>query len=151
MDRTECSDPIVEFGEGRLRIFWLRARQSLRIEGDVDYATLPILADALASATGDGDTLYADLGGLGFIDVGGLRALVAAASRLQGGRGLTLLSAPPYVRRLLVLTGWDRAPGLHPHGALQARRVEWRSPRTHRLPAVAPAPSEAFNQPAWPG
>ncbi|MEU8267276.1 STAS domain-containing protein [Sphaerisporangium sp. NPDC049002] len=148
MDRTERSDPIVEFGEGRLRIFWLRARQSLRLEGDVDHTTLPVLADALASATRDGGALYVDLGGVGFVDVGGLRALVAAASRLQGGRGLTLLSAPPYVRRLLVLTGWDHAPGLRPHGAVRARRGEGPQAAASAGPAAEAPPVRLSLSPA---
>jgi anti-anti-sigma factor len=56
-----------------------------------------------------------DLNGLAFIDIGGLRVLVATAAALHGGGNhvLTLRSAPPQVRRLLDLTGWRHTPGLH--------------------------------------
>lgn len=61
--------------------------------------------------SGPGD-VHADLGGVSFIDVDGLRALVATASSLGSGRMLVLNSIPAHVARLLELTGWDAAPGL---------------------------------------
>ncbi|MEU4721200.1 STAS domain-containing protein [Nonomuraea dietziae] len=85
----------------------------LRIEGELDLAALPALAWALAVTTDDGD-IGADIEliGLDFIDVGCLRALVAAAARLTGHHVLTLRHAPPRLRRLLVVTHWQAAPHL---------------------------------------
>ncbi len=83
----------------------------LRIEGELDYATLPALTVALASMVGRG-SFCVDLSGLAFCDVGGLRALVTAAAGLSPGHVLTLRSPSPQVRRLLVLTGWHKTVGL---------------------------------------
>ncbi|WP_158558051.1 STAS domain-containing protein [Spongiactinospora gelatinilytica] len=99
-----------------LRITPLADRVGLRIEGEIDYATLPALRRALAAM--GGGSFIVDLSGLAFIDVGGLRALVTTAAALHdGGSGhvLTLRSAPWHVQRLLNLTGWHKAPGLHLH------------------------------------
>ncbi|MDF5754629.1 STAS domain-containing protein [Spongiactinospora sp. TRM90649] len=99
-----------------LRITPLADRAGLRIEGEVDYATLPALRRALASM--GGGSFIVDLGGLAFIDVGGLRALVTTAAALHddgSGHVLTLRSAPWHVQRLLNITGWHKAPGLRLH------------------------------------
>ncbi|WP_370024202.1 STAS domain-containing protein [Planotetraspora sp. GP83] len=114
MDMTDFTASTLEIGKGGLSITCLGVGGGLRIEGHVDGTTAPLLAQALASAMNGRDDTYADLGGVRFIDVGGLRALAVAAARLQGG--LTLLSVPPHVLRLLSLTGWDRAPGLRLDG-----------------------------------
>ncbi|MFI0422821.1 STAS domain-containing protein [Spongiactinospora sp. 9N601] len=99
-----------------LRITPLADRAGLRIEGEIDHTTLPALRRALA--TMGGGSFSVDLSGLAFIDVGGLRALVTTAAALHGddnGHVLTLRSAPWHVQRLLNLTGWHKAPGLHLH------------------------------------
>ncbi|GAA3525525.1 hypothetical protein GCM10022419_000250 [Nonomuraea rosea] len=99
-----------------LRITPLADRVGLRIEGELDHSTLPALTRALASMTSGDRGFCVDLSGLAFIDTGGLRALVKAAAALHddgGARVLTLRSAPPQVRRLLKLTGWNHTPGLH--------------------------------------
>ncbi|MFG6202705.1 STAS domain-containing protein, partial [Nonomuraea sp. JJY05] len=88
----------------------------LRIEGELDRATLPALRRALASMASGGAGFCVDLSSLTFIDTGCLRALVSAAAALHdsgGDRVLTLRSVPPQVRRLLELTGWHQTPGLH--------------------------------------
>ncbi|WP_165974315.1 STAS domain-containing protein [Nonomuraea deserti] len=99
-----------------LRITPLTDRAGLRIEGELDRATMPALGRALASMASGGTGFCVDLSGLAFIDVGCLRALVRAAAELHDGDGdhvLTLRSVPSQVRRLLELTGWDQTPGLH--------------------------------------
>jgi anti-anti-sigma factor len=98
-----------------LRITPLTDRTGLRIEGELDHATLPALRQALASMTSGGG-FCVDLSGLAFIDTGCLRVLVSAAAALHddgGDRVLTMRSAPPHVQRLLALTGWHQTPGLH--------------------------------------
>ncbi|GII28201.1 STAS domain-containing protein [Planotetraspora mira] len=96
----------------RLRITPSLYPQGLWIEGDLDRTTMAALTDALASPA-RGGSLFVDLGGLVFIDIGALRALVTAATRLEGDHVLTLRSVPPRVRRLLDLTGWHDAPHLY--------------------------------------
>ncbi|MCW2878309.1 MAG: hypothetical protein JWQ95_2409, partial [Sphaerisporangium sp.] len=102
----------IEAAHPHLRITPLLDRQGLRTVGELDCATLPALTRALASMPSNGN-ICLDLSGLAFIDVGGLRALVTTATGLQGDHVLTLRSASPQVRRLLDLTGWHHAPGLH--------------------------------------
>jgi anti-anti-sigma factor len=99
-----------------LRITPLVDLAGLRIEGELDRATLPALRRALASMASGGAGFCVDLSSLTFIDTGCLRALVSAAAALHdsgGDRVLTLRSVPPQVRRLLELTGWHQTPGLH--------------------------------------
>ncbi|MGP3965704.1 STAS domain-containing protein [Nonomuraea sp. 3N208] len=83
----------------------------LRVEGELDRATLPALTGALASMTGRGSSCV-DLSGLAFCDVGGLRTLVTAAAVVPGGPALTLRSPSPQARRLLELTDWHHMAGL---------------------------------------
>ncbi|MEV0232528.1 STAS domain-containing protein [Nonomuraea sp. NPDC050786] len=85
----------------------------LRVTGEVDHGNQQRLAGALHGMILEGgDDIRLDLGELAFIDVSGLRVIVAAAARLSPPRRLILDPISPAVRRLLALTGWDRAPGL---------------------------------------
>jgi anti-anti-sigma factor len=103
-------EPVIEAAGRRLRITPLLDPQGLRIEGDLDITTLPALTQALASMPSV--SICIDLSGLTFIDVGGLRALVTTAARLEGEHVLTLRSASAQLRHLLDLTGWHDAPRL---------------------------------------
>ena len=103
-----------------LRITPLADRAGLRIEGELDHATLPALRQALASMASGDASFYIDLSGLAFIDSGCLRTLLCAAVALHEGGGdqvLTLRSVPPQMQRLLELLGWDRVPGLRLHAS----------------------------------
>jgi len=114
MNAPAPCNPIIEFvafGKGRLRIRRDLDLRELRVMGDLDYVTLPVLIEALASITGGGGVCV-DLAYLKFIDVGCLRVLVDVAAQRDDGHVLTLRAAPPQVCRLLVLTGWDEAPRL---------------------------------------
>ncbi|WP_160150407.1 STAS domain-containing protein [Nonomuraea solani] len=86
----------------------------LKVTGEIDYANRHVLAGALDQAlqTGKQD-LRLDLSGLTFIDVAGMRVIVAGAGRLPQGRRLILAPVSPQARRLLTLTGWRHASGLH--------------------------------------
>ncbi|MEU7900773.1 STAS domain-containing protein [Nonomuraea sp. NPDC049152] len=114
-----------------LRIAQILDPPGLRIEGELDVATLPALTWALAAITGDGD-IYLDLAALTFIDVGCLRALVTTAARLEDGHVLMLRSASPQLRRLLEITSWHGAPQLRLQNA--------------PLPALAVAPLRRLRQ-----
>jgi len=96
-----------------LRIAITSAPPGLRLAGEIDATTHDAFRQALAVATRscDGD-VHADLCGVSFIDVDGLRALVVAATTMGPERMLVLHSIPAHVARLLELTGWDEAPGL---------------------------------------
>jgi anti-anti-sigma factor len=98
--------------DGTLRIAPTFQPWGLRVAGTVDVTTGPELATALrecaARAAGD---VYLDMSELAFIDVDGLRMLVATAAELDGGR-LRVVNLAPTLRRVVGLVGWDRAPGL---------------------------------------
>jgi anti-anti-sigma factor len=84
----------------------------LRVEGEIDQSNAALLARALDAVTSGGGSVHLDLTGLEFMDLAGLRVLVSTAGQLPAGRNLVLHSVRPYLRRIMELVGWDRAPGL---------------------------------------
>ena len=77
----------------------------LRVSGEIDAHTAPLLADAVAAW--EGAVLRLDLSGVEFVDSSGLRVLVEAHQRLgtvEGGE-LRLVDTSPAVRRLFDITG----------------------------------------------
>jgi anti-anti-sigma factor len=86
----------------------------LVVDGEVDMSTLPTFSDALTSVLehSSGD-VWVDVERLGFVDVGGLRALAAAACRLGSqDRRLVLRSVTPHLVKLIDLVGWSQIPSL---------------------------------------
>ncbi|MEV5828624.1 STAS domain-containing protein [Spirillospora sp. NPDC052242] len=86
----------------------------LVVDGEIDLTTLASFTTALSSVLehGSGD-VWVDVERLSFIDVGGLRALAAAASRLGlQDRRLVLRSVAPHLAKLMDIVGWSRVPGL---------------------------------------
>jgi anti-anti-sigma factor len=75
----------------------------LGIVGDIDLATAPALADALARC---GPSVDLDLGHCTFLDSSGVSVLVEA--RAHAVPGLKIVNASPPVRRVLALCGLDR-------------------------------------------
>lgn len=102
----------VEYDDPVLRITRILHPPGLRVEGEVDATTLAPFAKALAAAARRGGDIHVDLGGLTFIDLGGLRVLVATARSLERGRTLVLHPLRPHLHRLITLVGWDDTPGL---------------------------------------
>jgi anti-anti-sigma factor len=78
----------------------------LRLFGELDLATVPLLESELAKATHEAIVL--DLGELTFIDIAGLRAVLDAGCRATEIRqDLTLVDGSRPVRRLFELTGHE--------------------------------------------
>jgi anti-anti-sigma factor len=79
----------------------------IRLRGEIDVSTLPILElalELLADVPGD---VIIDLHLLTFIDVPGSRALAGAAIRFrENGRRMRLDGASPQIRRVLGVLGW---------------------------------------------
>jgi anti-sigma B factor antagonist len=90
--------------------------RSFNLSGELDHATAPELREPLESAIDAGArSLLVDLSDCSFIDSTGLSVLVHARSRLlddSDGR-LEICCPDPQVRRLLEITGVDRAFGVH--------------------------------------
>jgi anti-anti-sigma factor len=86
----------------------------LVVDGEIDISTLAPFTTALSSMLGHGPgDVWIDVEKLGFIDIGGLRALAAAACRLQfQDRRLVLRSVAPHLIKLMDLVGWNQIPNL---------------------------------------
>ncbi|WP_043630197.1 STAS domain-containing protein [Nonomuraea candida] len=97
----------------RVRVTLVPHPFGLRIAGEIDRGNRPLLQGVLdwALHAGSQDIRF-DLAGLTFIDVSGMRLIVAAAARLSPDRKLILDPVSPLVRRLLSVTGWEHVPGL---------------------------------------
>jgi stage II sporulation protein AA (anti-sigma F factor antagonist) len=82
----------------------------LMIRGELDVATVRQLQDALAAS--DGDNVDLDLSALEFIDASGVGMLARAAAQYrQGGKGLRVLRARPFVQRVLAVCELDHLIG----------------------------------------
>jgi len=92
----------------------LESGRVLRFAGEVDAATVDILAEAIGEAVNAGVArVWVDLSDVDFMDSSGVAALVRAAQGLEqtGIRLMVVCPAGP-VRRLLELTGIEDAIAL---------------------------------------
>lgn len=89
---------------------------TIRLVGELDIATAPMLEELLRSASsGNRSSVTLDLDSVAFIDSSGLRILIVAAqsSRRDGDR-LCIRCGPSSVRRMIELTGIERLLPLVP-------------------------------------
>jgi anti-anti-sigma factor len=85
--------------------------RSLRVSGELDIATAPVLAAALDGEIRPGSRLRLDVDDLAFVDAAGLRVLVGVR-RTAGPSGRVVLRHPsPRVQRVIALTGLDGVDG----------------------------------------
>lgn len=76
------------------------------LRGELDAATAPQLAAALARAASPGRDLALDLGELTFIDSSGLRVIASELQRYeQSHTGFTVVRSSESVRRIFLMTG----------------------------------------------
>jgi anti-anti-sigma factor len=81
---------------------------TIALSGELDVASAPAVAAALADAQGDTALVVLDLGGLSFIDSTGLRTILVAHGQAErDGRRLVIVHGPPAVRRVFSMTGLD--------------------------------------------
>ncbi|HET9733478.1 MAG TPA: hypothetical protein VFP54_12460 [Acidimicrobiales bacterium] len=85
------------------------------VGGDIDLATRAafalIVAGATRAARGTTAETHLDLGAVGFIDVGGIRVLVDAATE-RGPIADVVVHRPPAILGRLLALGWGPVPGL---------------------------------------
>jgi anti-sigma B factor antagonist len=83
---------------------------TVRLEGELDIASAPVLDASLADVEGNGTgTVVLDLAGVRFIDSTGLRSLLSARQRAEtAGRTLRLTNIPVDVERVFDVTGVRR-------------------------------------------
>jgi anti-anti-sigma factor len=109
----------------------------VRLSGETDLSTAPVLADALARAAALGTRhVVVDVAPVRFWDVSGLHALVVFTAGLDSaGRECRLVGAPRSTRRLIELA--DLAADLHLDGAVR----ELPAPNFVAQPARAARPA----------
>jgi anti-sigma B factor antagonist len=92
-------------------------RVMVRLSGELDIATAPLLGELFTTAgSGSAVQVTLDVSGLGFIDVAGLTTILRERSAVRSRSGDLAFSAPsPCVRRLLELT--DKSDLVTAHGA----------------------------------
>jgi anti-anti-sigma factor len=108
-----------------------RGHTVLRISGELDIATAAVLRDRLAAALDDTVLpVIIDLSRVSFCDASGLTMLIAVQRRADAyGRTVALAGPRPNVRKLLRITGLDRAFPVYPTLAQAAfGRVDTRDP-----------------------
>lgn len=88
-----------------------RGHTVLRISGELDIATAAVLRDRIAAVLDDTVLpVIIDLSRVSFCDASGLTMLITAQRRANAyGRTVALAGPRPNVRKLLRITGLDRA------------------------------------------
>ena len=94
-----------------LEISPLTGVTGLRLDGELDLATAPLLKEALVDLGSERD-VHLDLALLTFLDSSGLHVLVALAQSLDGNRSVVLVNPSTAVRRCLEITGIDKHPAV---------------------------------------
>ncbi|GAA2600379.1 hypothetical protein GCM10010435_94710 [Winogradskya consettensis] len=80
----------------------------LRLAGELDMQTLPVLDRALEELLDAAGHGWIDLTGLTFMDVGGMRALALAARAMrEARRELHLTGAAPNLHTMARILGWS--------------------------------------------
>src|SRR3954454_16262872 len=112
----------------------------VRLTGDADLSTVPLLADALSQAAGLGTRdLVVDVAAARFWDSSALRALATVSSELGGaGRGCRIVGAGPATRRLIRAA--DLADSLDLDGPTAERAAPQTPARPTRPVRRPPAP-----------
>ena len=83
-------------------------RIRVRVRGELDLATAPLLGEALSRLRERGEPVVLDLDELAFIDMSGLRAVLAAAEKASGNGGaFAITEGSSQVRRLIALVRLD--------------------------------------------
>jgi len=101
----------VETEEFRATVHRRGQASILTLTGELDLSSYRALERAIGRVLqADPELVVLDLAGVGFMDVAGLRAVLAADRRLRAsGKRLVLAAPPRSVRRLLSLTGHEQA------------------------------------------
>ena len=88
----------------------------VHLRGELDLAGAPILSERLRVLRERGEAVLLDLDGLEFIDMSGLRVVLAAAEEASNvGRTFAVTRGSPPVRRLIGLVALDRQLPLDGH------------------------------------
>jgi ABC-type transporter Mla MlaB component len=105
------------YDDGVLRITRTGSPPVLTIAGEIDESTYPGLVSALESLVGGQREIHANLVGVTYCDLAGLRTIVGLAGASgedheHSGRRLVLHEVPQRLKTVLQIMGWDVTPGL---------------------------------------
>ena len=114
MERRRSALRGVAYQDKQLVITHSSRPVGLKLNGEVDASNVDALASVLNTTlrTHEGADVHIDLTGLEFTDVSGIRALVAAAERVDGSRRLILYGLPPLMTKVMDVVGWTDLPAL---------------------------------------
>jgi len=114
MERRRPARRGVLYQDKQLLIMQLSRPVGLRLIGEVDAANVEAVTGVLNTTltANQGADVHVDLAGLEFSDVSGIRALVAAAERVNGSRRLILYGLPPLMTKVMDVVGWTDLPAL---------------------------------------
>jgi anti-anti-sigma factor len=90
----------------------LSVQGGLKLEGELDSATVPLAVDAFASRTNGTPELTLEVSDLTFIDSAGLHAIITFARSREPDGTITISGASPFLLRLFEITQVDRLPNL---------------------------------------
>lgn len=85
-----------------------RDRVQVRVSGELDLVTAPVLERHLKEGVGRRPLVVVDLAAVTFLDVRGINTLVSATTAAtEAGSRLVVRGASPQVRRMVSLCGLD--------------------------------------------
>jgi anti-anti-sigma factor len=110
--RVAASD--VAYRDKQLVVWRVLKPSGLRFVGAIDAFNVARVEDLLAGAlNGESDyDVHIDLSLIEFVDISGIRALVAAAGKADGNHRMILHGLPPLMSRVMELVGWSDSPTL---------------------------------------
>ena len=88
----------------RISVFVSPTTVLVKLRGDLDYWTGPLLGGTVARLADAPSEVVVDLAQVGFLDGGGIRSLLGARAQIGPGR-FRLGASSPTVHRLLTLVG----------------------------------------------
>ena len=120
--------PLILGGAGRTFFHcWTEAVPEatvLRVEGEVDVATAPMLASAIAAAFGQSERVIVDLSSLQYLDGSGIHVLEDASYAKNGG--LVVVGSRPEIQRLFDILALTTV--LAVVATVEAARAHFREP-----------------------
>ena len=114
MERRRSALRGVAYQDKQLVITQSSRPVGLKLNGEVDASNVEAVSSVLNTTlqAHEGADIHIDLTGLEFTDVTGIRALVAAAERVDGTRHLILYGLPPLMTKVMDVVGWTDLPAL---------------------------------------
>lgn len=94
-----------------LEISPLIGAAGLRLDGELDLTTAPLLTEALLDLASERE-VHLDLAMLTFLDSSGLHVIAKLARSQDGNRSVVLLNPSTAVMRSLEITGIDQHPAV---------------------------------------